>query len=449
MVKTNDRWALDADVIWDGRSTLSEHSIVIDGVQIVEIVKTSLLEDIPRVEFRGCTVIPGLIDAHVHLSKWMMPGFLAAGVTTVRDVGNELKWVLDQRELTSKDPSIGPTILCCGPTLDGDVVNWPRISRRNLNEAEIAKAVQELIGSGVDAIKLYVNLTKAQVSSAVSVAHKSGVTVLAHLGGVSAIDASELGVDEIEHLSGCIHHEHGGMTPFNDPRYLALCIDTFVKNDTVMCPTLVVWDRLAHLNDGVFPHDRRLEWVHPLLKTAWSNFPHRHIDPTIRLNRQLSVVTMKKTLGEMLSRGCRMIAGTDTPWPYVIPGFGLHDELALIVDSGISPTDALKMATINSAQALGLGGHLGIIAPGATADLVVVKGNPTKDINDLANVQLVVHRGEVISPHKLVVQRDIEFRTEPDDAISELVTNVARTSALPISPPIRFSDRQNSDFSAS
>ncbi|MHB1090049.1 MAG: amidohydrolase family protein [Ilumatobacteraceae bacterium] len=445
MVIASNRWAVVPDAIWDGNVKLDQYSIIVDGVQIHDVVKTSSLGTISRTELPGCTVIPGLIDAHVHLSEWMMPGFLAAGVTTVRDVGNDLGWVLNQRDTTSNDPSIGPTILCCGPTLDGDVMNWPRISRKNRDEVDIAQTVHDLIESGVDAIKLYVNLTKAQVASAVFVAHKSDIPVLAHLGSVSALDASELGVDEIEHLSGCIHHEHGGLSPFTDSEYLARCIDMFIEHDTVMCPTLVVWDRLAHMNDGIFPNDHRLAWVHPILKAAWSNFPHRYSDPNIRFNRQLSVVTMKKTLREMYSRGCRVIAGTDTPWPYVIPGFGLHDELALAVDSGISPTDALKMATINSAEVLGLSGKVGVITMGASANLVAVRGDPTKDITNLADVHWVLHRGVIVDREKLIVQRDFEFGREPTDAISELITNVARTSVLPISPSIRFPDRQNLD----
>lgn len=445
MNESDHVWAVVPDAIWDGKVKLDQYSVIIDGDRITEVVKTSSLGTIPRKVFPECTVIPGLIDAHVHLSEWMMPGFLAAGVTTVRDVGNDLEWVLNQRNITSKDPSIGPTILCCGPTLDGAVVNWPQISRRNIDETDIAQVVNNLIETGVDAIKLYVNLTMAQVASATTAAHKSGVSVLAHLGSVNALDAASIGVDEIEHLSGCIHHEHGGVSPFTDPEYLARCIDTFIGHNTVMCPTLVVWDRLAHVNDGAFPNDRRLEWVHPALKTAWSNFPHRYSDPKIRLNRQLSVVTMKNTLREMWSRGCRVIAGTDTPWPYVIPGFGLHDELALAVDSGISPTDALKMATVNSAEVLGLGGKVGVIAAGASANLLAVKGDPTKDIKNLSNVQWVLHRGVIIQHEKLIAQRDLEFKSEPTDAISELVINVARTNVLPVSPQIQFYNRQNSN----
>lgn len=438
MNETGHVWAVVPDAIWDGVVKFVQRAVIVEGDRIADVVEISKLGNIPRKELPGCTLIPGLIDAHVHLSRWMMPAFLAAGVTTVRDVGNDLEWVLKQREATFQNPLVGPTIFCCGPVLDGPVVNWTGISRGHQDETEIAQSVQNLFDSGVDAIKLYVNLTKDQITSATAAAHRLGLYVLAHLGEVNALDASGLGVDEIEHLSGCIHHEHGGMSPYTDPEYLTRCIDTFLKNHTAMCPTLVVWDRLSRINDGAFPNDRRLEWVHPTLKTAWSQFPHRFLDPKIRLHRQLSLITMKNSLREMWLSGCLIVAGTDTPWPYVVPGFGLHDELALTVDAGVSPTEALKMATVNAAAALGLDGEVGIIAAGAVANLVAVEGDPTEDITDLSNVQWVSHRGQSIQREKLVAQRDVEFENEPNDATTELILGVARTQILPISPETRF-----------
>lgn len=440
--ETRGVWAVVPDAIWDGTKKFVQRAVIVEGDRIGGVVETSKLGNIPRKELPGCTLIPGLIDAHVHLSRWMLPAFLAAGVTTVRDVGNDLEWVLNQRKVTFQNPQIGPTIFCCGPALDGAVVNWTRISRRHQDGTDIAQSVQNLFDSGVDAIKLYVNLTKEQIASAVSVAHRLKISVLAHLGEVNALDASELGVDEIEHLSGCIHHEHGGVSPYTDPAYLTRCINTFLKNRTTMCPTLVVWDRLSRINDAVFPNDKRLEWVHPTLKTAWTQFPHRFIDPKLRLSRQTSLITMKNALREMWFSGCQIVAGTDTPWPYVIPGFGLHDELALAVDAGVSPPEALRMATLNAAAVLGLEGVAGVITPGAVADLVAVEGDPTEDITDLSNVQWVSHRGESVQREKLVIQRESEFESEPNDAITELILGVARTQILPTSPEILFIGNQ-------
>jgi len=434
----NEIWALVPDVVWTGSERLTNVSIVIRGEKIIKLASGASLGEIPRVFLSGCTIIPGLIDAHVHLSEWMLPGFLAAGVTTVRDVGNDLEWILSQRKFNSEDPLRGPTIFCCGPVLDGVTVNWSGISISHVDEFEVATSVRKLVSAGVDAIKLYVNLTDSQISAAIKAAGETGAFVLAHLGEVNSQRAAALGVNEIEHLSGCIHHEHGGSTPYTDSTYLERCVDIFLDHGTVMCPTLIVWDRLSHINEVAFANDRRLEWVHPLLLEAWNNFPHRFIDPGLRLDRQQSLVTMKKSLYRIWARGVQIIAGTDTPWPFVIPGFSIHDELALAVDSGITPVEALKMATINPAKVLGQSGKIGEIAVGATADLLAVRGDPTIDIHDLSNVCSVVHRGMIVDRGANVRTREKLFRNVPTDPVTELITSVSDNRVVPISPEVKF-----------
>lgn len=440
MIEHQEKWAVVPSAIWDGNSLLLDRAVVIEGERISAVVDISSLKDISRVELLNMTLLPGLIDSHVHLSDWMLPSFLAAGVTTVRDTGNNLEWVLNVRERTKVDPLSGPTIQCCGPTLDGSLVNWPKISLANNSRDEIIKNIQNLAVAGVDAIKLYVNLDKYLMASAVETAHGLSKYVLAHLGGVNALEASSIAVDEIEHLTGCIHHEHGGESPFSDSDYLDKCIGQFLHNQTTMCPTLMVWDRLSRINENAFFHDKRLEWVHPHIRSAWARFPHRNLDSELMLKRQESLITMKRALRKMSGRGCRIIIGTDTPWPYVIPGFAVHDELALIVDSGIQPKDAIRMATNDAADVLGLTGEIGVIKPGAVANLMAVVGNPLEDISRISNVKFVTHRGHKIHRAHLTAMRDSEFLLQPKDAISELIVGVADTKQLPKSPPVVFKD---------
>jgi len=443
LIARPEQWAVVPSAIWDENSLLSNKAVVIEGERISAVVDVSSLKNISKVELSNMTLLPGLIDAHVHLSDWMLPSFLAAGVTTVRDTGNNLEWVLNVRERTKVDPLSGPTIQCCGPTLDGSLVNWPKISLSNSSHNEIVKNVQNLAAAGVDSIKLYANLDKNLMASAVETAHSLSKYVLAHLGGVNALDASSIAVDEIEHLTGCIHHELGGESPFSDSDYLDECIEQFLQNKTTMCPTLMVWDRLSRINESTFFYDKRLEWVHPHIRSAWARFPHRNLDPELKMKRQESLITMKRALREISRRGCRIVIGTDTPWPYVIPGFAVHDELALIVESGIDPKDAIRMATNDAADVLGLTGEIGVIKPGAIANLMAVVGNPFEDISRISNVKFVTHRGHNIRLEHLTAIRDSEFQLELKDAISELIVGVADTKQLPKSPPVVFNYLSN------
>ena len=386
-------WALVPDALWDGSRMRLDHGILIVGRDISRIVP---VDDVPssmqRVTVSG-TALPGLIDSHVHLADWMLPGFLAAGVTTVRDMGNDLDWILERRARTAADPTSGPRILCVGPLLDGEQAWWPGIGRPHVDPAAMRRSVDELAHAGVDAIKLYVNVTPAQMTAAVEQATQHGLSVLAHLGTTGISDALAAGVAELEHMSGYVHHIQGGLTT-TDPKQVDM-------GEVVLCPTLVVWDRLGSGNDMVFAADERREWVPPEIRQAWSRFPQRFGPPEERLSRQASVVAMKSRLLTLFEAGTTVIAGSDTPWPNIPPGFGLHDELAFLVDAGMSPVDALVSATTTPARVLGLSGEIGRLEPGYRADIVVTEGDPTLDILALQAIRLTVRDGVPIPVDEL------------------------------------------------
>ncbi|HVR33661.1 MAG TPA: amidohydrolase family protein [Acidimicrobiia bacterium] len=418
-----DRWALIPDRIWDGHRIIERHALMIDGDRITSIQPGSP-SGVRRVEVQG-TAVPGLIDSHVHLADWMLPGLLAAGVTTVRDTGNRLDWILERRRRTTEDPTSGPTILCTGPLLDGEQAWWPTIGRSHVDVEAIRMSVRELAAAGVDAVKLYVNVTPAQIAAAVETARGVGLDVLAHLGVSSLAEALAGGVAELEHLSGCVHHVDGPTVPADETADIA---ERLLAAGTTLCPTLVVWDRLATVNDMVFANDRRREWVHPGILDAWSRFPHRTGSAEERLARQGSAVAMKSILQTLHAAGCRVIAGSDAPWPNIVPGFGLHDELALMVDAGLRPHEALAAATVHAAAALGVGDQVGALAPGYRADVVVVRADPLVDILALGDIRLVVRAGRPLDVDEIRLRMGT-FDGWEDDPVSELILHQAGVPA--------------------
>lgn len=418
-------WGLAPDAVWDGERLLEGCAVLVEGERIAAVGPAEETPKGAAVErLEGCTLLPGLIDCHVHTADWMLPGFLAAGVTTVRDTGNRLDWILERRARTAADPASGPRILCCGPVLDGAKVNWPSIARGHRDEREAAATVEELAAAGVDAVKLYVNLTGGQIAAAVRRAGELGLPVLAHLGSIDALAAAAAGVGEIEHLSGCIHHVEGGGRP--DAGSASRWAAAFLEAGVVLCPTLVVWDRLSRVNDAIFYNDRRARWVHPAVRAAWRRFPHRSADPAERLARQAAAAAMKQTLGRLYEEGCRIIAGSDAPWPGLVPGFSLHDELALMVDAGIPPPAALAAATSGAADALGLGGAAGRIRAGLAADLLAVEGDPTSDITALSEVRGVVRMGALLDKNTLAAAARAAFDRAPSSPVSRLIIGFAR-----------------------
>lgn len=416
------------DRVWDGRAdrAVEGAAVVLEGELVAGLARPGdLAEDAPIERLAGCTLLPGLIDAHAHVASWMLPAFLAAGVTTVRDVGNDLEWVIQMRAALRTDGSAGPRLLCCGPVLDGPTVNWPYIGRAHVGPTEIATSVHELAGAGVDAIKLYANVTAEQMHAAARAAHGHDLPVVAHLGEAGVADAVRAGVDEIEHLSGIVSpiqaepNEQVGLREAARIPWL--------------CPTIGVWDRLARMRDPVFMNDRRSSWIHPEVLAAWQRFPHRNLDAEETTRRQAAVVEMKRAIVPLVHAGARLVAGTDTPWPWLVPGFSLHDELSFLVEAGVRPVDALRAATSEAAAALGHPDTIGVMRPGSRADLVAVEGDPTRDLRDLERLRFVMRDGLRIEPDVLEAAGSHLRREPASDPIDRLIIDFAdgRTGPQP------------------
>jgi imidazolonepropionase-like amidohydrolase len=426
------RVALIPDQVWDETGRLEGHAVVVDGRTILDIVRVgSLPTDIAEVRFEGGTLLPGLIDCHVHASEWMLPGFLAAGVTTVRDTGNDLAHILGMKARCELEQSAGPSLLVCGPLVDGPEVYWKRIGRGHRTTADIRATIVDLAAKGADAVKLYVNIDEDLMAEAVRASADHGLPLLAHLGLVDAMTAVRLGVREIQHLSGCVHHVTGREAADVNPAVIRGWIDAFVAHGVVNCPTLVVWDRIARINEQAFRSDERLEWVHPAIRHAWEGFSHRTDPVETRLARQGSVATMKEAINTLNAAGCVFITGSDAPWPFLSPGFSLHDELAQLVDSGLSTHQALVAATSAAARTLAIGDRVGRIAPGYDADLLVVDGDPIDDISRIGRVRAVMRRGVLIDPDELAASRDRAFAMSPTDPASLFITDLDTRETRP------------------
>ena len=329
---------------------------------------------------------------------------------------------------------LGPDILCCGPLLDGKIVHWPLIGRGHDDAAAIGASVAELSEAGVNAIKLYAHLEEPQLRAAVDAAHDRGIKVLAHLGAVTVQQAAAAGVDEIEHFSGC-----QAAWELSSELQLAELAGTLRSGDMVMCPTIVVWDRLSRAFDPVFGRDRLLDWVPGEVQLIWQSNAYRYRGANARLELQASVVEMKRCLAYIHRGGVSTIAGSDSPFPYLLPGFSLHDELALMVDAGLEPIDALRAATSRSAAALGVAGKIGAIVAGARADLLAVRGDPLTDISSIANVEAVFKAGCSLD-FGVLRQRSIWFHER--EGMSPIETSL-RAWANPPEPSTRIDRGEN------
>ena len=376
-----------------GRDALADSVIVIRDGKVAAVTAAGAAGvpgDARHIDARGKWIIPGLIDMHVHYhAGWMDDLFLRHGVTTVRDVGSGLDGILELRRLSREPGSTQPRLFACGPLIDGP---WPRhgrgISVPVVTEDEARAVARRLLGRGVDCLKLYEQLTPPIVQAIVGEAERVRVPVTAHLRDTTALVAMAAGVRGLEHAFGfdaC------------DEREADEVARRAADRAVYVVPTLTITEQVSRLRSpeiqstpllAAVPEGRRNYWA----AAARGATP----EGTARAARRLPCV--KRFVGRLQSLGGRVVAGSDTSNPYVVPGASLQRELELLVESGLSPREALAAGTRTAAEFLGQGGTLGTIEAGKAADLVVLREDPWRSIGATRQIDLVIRDGRVLWP---------------------------------------------------
>jgi hypothetical protein len=177
-----------------------------------------------------------------------------------------------------------------------------------------------------------------------------------------------------------------------DRSQCAKVMQTLARNHTWLTPTLVVYQPYAHNFDSASTHPERSKYVPGIIQGGWLT----KANPKLREEPAVvqSSFSFART-GELAQSGVKLLAGTDAPRAFIYPGFSIHDELALLVKSGLTPLEALCTATYNPAEFLGALDSLGTVTTGKLADLVLLDANPLVDIRNTARVSAVVANGRV------------------------------------------------------
>jgi imidazolonepropionase-like amidohydrolase len=374
-----------------------EHaSVLIAGERIARVAmgEANVPPGTEVVDARGLTIMPGLIDSHVHSGGVVWRRFLQFGVTTVRDLGSDPDYILAAREDERRSLLNGPRIVAAGPLLDGDPPTWGREWRGTvaLTSVEEARAVARgLIDQGVDWLKLYRLLTPDLVGAITELAHERGIPVAGDIRGTRATEAVALGVRSLKHATGISH-----LSMSDQERHTT--IDLLVEQGTYIVPTLVIDERVSNvetIGNADFPG---LDLVTERLRRRWLDWRHDRRFRSADFDMMRRYRTAKlKFVSELHRAGGLIVAGSDTPNPFVIPGLSLHDELALLVSAGLTPLDAIRSATGLAATMLGRS-DIGAVEAGRLADLLVVVGNPADDIGATRNMRLVVKGGRAVFP---------------------------------------------------
>ncbi|UOQ53674.1 amidohydrolase family protein [Hymenobacter cellulosivorans] len=346
------------------------------------------------IQAAGQTLVPGLWDMHAHFqqAEWG-PAYLAAGVTTVRDCGNEFSYINAIQQAIDTGQGVGPRILKAG-LIDGNGARPLGIVRAN-TPAEAVQAVQKYKANGFAQIKLYSSLKPEIVRAICAEAHRQGLTVTGHIpDGMNIYQGVQAGMDQVNHLPyvGSVLKRNADRS-YNFTDTASLRAFRFLKaHRTVIDPTLGVYEIMGRsTQDDITTLEPAFAKLPQPLQALFTSMGGDPKDAAQFRPQFLSLVQLVKVLYD---QGITIVAGTDMGFP----GTSIDRELELYVQAGLTPLQALQTATITPARVMKLDKQSGSIEVGKQADLVLIAGNPLEKIQNLRQVKLVIKDGRPYDP---------------------------------------------------
>jgi imidazolonepropionase-like amidohydrolase len=374
----------------DGRGgpVVPDSVVIVSGHRITTVGKRTVIT-IPQgaevIDAKGLTVLPGLIDSHFHIDgDDPLPAlYLSHGVTSLRDPG---QWI-EAYDAARKASAPVPRLFLCGPHLDSPPPAYPTDSYIVRDADETRLAVNRFVDDGASAIKVYFRLPLALMKVAIDTAHSRGVPVMGHLEIVDARDAINAGIDGIEHatsfgtallplrdaekyrqavLADNNARREGRYNVWNSidlttPQANAL-FKLIVDRGVVVSPTLAVFERQ--------PGDKDTSAVH------------------LHAFKQ-----MEAFVGMAKKSGAKLVVGSHSDVPHAKRGWAYQRELELLVESGLTPMEAIVGGTMENARYFRIDDRLGSVEVGKIADLVLVEGDPLKDISNMRRIKRVMLNG--------------------------------------------------------
>jgi len=395
-----------------GAAPVADAAVVIHDGRIVAAgprSKVKIPKDAHVVDARGKTILPGLWDMHAHFEQveWG-PIYLAAGVTTVRDCGNEFEFITAVRDAIAQGRGLGPRLLLAG-IVDGTGTYTIGVERVDTPD-QARMWTDRYHAAGFQQMKIYSSVKLEELKAVADEAHRLGMTVTGHIPeGLNAYQAIEAGQDQINH----IHYIADIMKaplPENASR-----LDRFKAGANIDLESPEAQKALAFLKD----HHTVVDPTMALMEffTATTAKPPASFEPGVNkvapeLAEQLTDVAppndrseigekvFEKELaivGALHRAGIPVVAGTDQ----TVPGHSLHREIELYVQAGFTPMEAIQAATIVSARAMGLEKESGTVEKGKRGDLILVNGNPLENIHNIRNVEYVITNGTMFHTAEL------------------------------------------------
>jgi len=420
-----------------GAPARDDQTIVIAEGKIKSIGATAP-PDLPAsaqtVDLQGYTALPGLVGMHDHM--FFPQGgliysdmgvsfprlYLALGVTTIRTAGSVAPFTdLEIKRLIDAGRMLGPKMHVTAPYLEGRGSFTP-VMHELTGPDDARKMVNFWADEGATSFKAYMNITRAELRAAVEEAHKRGLKVTGHLCSIGFREAAEIGIDNLEHGllvdSEFVPNKQPDQCPgaavnaslkqldLNSPA-VHDTISMLVAKNVAITSTLPVFEAgsapLAPSGIGAAS-----ALLNPRALNVMSTDARvRYLTARARVSFDSGFVPLFRKAMDFerafVQAGGLLIAGLDpTGNGGIVAGFGDLREVELLVEAGFTPLEAIKIATFNGAKFLGEDAHIGSIAVGKQADLMIVKGNPAASIGDIEKVEIVFKDGVGYDSEKLI-----------------------------------------------
>ena len=376
------------------------------------------------VDGRGRTLIPGLVGMHEHLfyqaEEIGVPAqaafarlYLASGVTTIRTAGTvDFKGDLHIKQRIDSGDLPGPKVHVTGPYLN---------ARTAAPDPEaIAREVESQADRGATSFKAYMSLRAPELKAAIETAHARGLRVTGHLCAVGFREAAAMGIDNLEHGLAVDTEFYWDKQPDVCPNQGATVdqltradiatdsgihrtIADLVRHGVAVTSTLAVYESFTGDESAFDPRMPGVltSWVRKVYDAKRPDWIDRET-PRARMWAAMRTKEMQFERA-FVAAGGQLLAGVDpTGWGGIVAGFGDQRELELLVEAGLTPEAAIQVATSNGADFLYESDHIGTIAATKQADLVLVRGNPSANISDVRNVEIVFKDGVGYDPAALI-----------------------------------------------
>lgn len=371
-----------------GGPVVSDSVVVIRGDKIVAVGKRDAVK-VPAgaevVDAKGLTLVPGLIDSHFHIDgDDSLPAlYLSHGVTSVRDPG---QWIEAYDKARSASAPV-PRLFLCGPHLDSPPPAYPTDSYIVRDPDETRLAVNRFVDDGASGIKAYFRLPLALMRVAIDTAHARGVPVMGHLEIVDARDAIRAGIDGIEHATSF----GTALLPLREAEKYRQAV--LANNDARREGRYIVWNAM-NLNTPQAASLLKLivdrgVFVSPTLAV----FEKQRGDRGANDVQVHGFKQMEAFVGLANKAGAKIVVGSHSDVPHANRGWAYQRELELLVESGLTPMEALVAGTMENARYFHIADRLGSIETGKLADLVLVDGDPLKDISNMRHIKRVMLNG--------------------------------------------------------